>query len=349
MSLPLARIAELVGGHLCGDAQILISDAVILRDAGPAHITLVESEKYTEQLALSKAAAAIVPRGFPAQDIPTIVVDAPREAFAQAVAQFRPAAIASSIGVSEHANIAASAVVADDCSIQANANVGENVRIGSGSLIHSGAHIMSGCMIGKDVVIFPGAVLYANTVIGDRSVIHANAVIGAFGFGYEMVDGQHKLCSQLGNVVIGQDVEIGAGTTIDRGSYGATTIGDGTKIDNQVMIGHNCRIGKHNLLCAQVGIAGSCSTGDYVVMAGQVGLRDHTSIGDRAQIGAKAGVATDLEGGQQYLGAPALPARQQMQIIFAQQKLPELKKKIRQLERQMTEISAIRHPKSEAA
>lgn len=132
---------------------------------------------------------------------------------------------------------------------------------------------MAGCVIGKDTTLFPNVVLYEDTHVGDRVILHAGAVIGAYGFGYREIDGQHTLASQLGNVVIEDDVEIGACATIDRGTYGATTIGAGTKIDNLVQIAHNCRLGQHNLICSQVGIAGSTTTGDRVVMAGQVGVR----------------------------------------------------------------------------
>ena len=165
------------------------------------------------------------------------------------------------------------------------ATIGDDVTIGAGSTIHSGVHIMAGSRIGEDVTIFPNAVLYENTVVGARCLIHAGAVLGAYGFGYEQVDGRHQLSAQLGNVELGADVEVGAGTTIDRGTYGPTVIGEGTKIDDQVMVAHNCRIGRHNMLCSQVGIAGSTTTGDYVVMAGQVGVRDHVNIGDRRGAG----------------------------------------------------------------
>ena len=159
---------------------------------------------------------------------------------------------------------------------------------------------MAGSQIGQDVTIFPNAVLYEDTVVGPRCVIHANAVLGAYGFGYGFADGRHVLSAQLGNVVLGADVEIGAGTTIDRGTYGPTVIGEGTKIDDLVMVAHNCRIGRHNMLCSQVGIAGSTTTGDYVVMAGQVGVRDHVHIGTGAVLGAMAGVTNDVPDGQPH-------------------------------------------------
>ena len=176
--------------------------------------------------------------------------------------------------------------------------VGDDVEIGDHSVIHSGVHLMSGCRIGRQVTIFPGAVLYENTVVGDHCIIHANAALGAYGFGYDTVDGEHQLSAQLGYVELEDRVDVGAGTTIDRGTYGPTVIGYGTKVDNQVMIAHNCRIGKHNIICSQVGIAGSTTTGDYVVMAGQVGVRDHVHIGDQAQLGAQAGVSSDVPGGE---------------------------------------------------
>jgi len=212
------------------------------------------------------------------------------------------------------------------------------VTIGNRTVIHSGVQIMASCRIGDGTVLFPNVVLYENTVVGSRTLIHAGAVIGAYGFGYTLVEGRHRLSAQLGYVELGDDVEIGACTTIDRGTYGATVIGEGTKIDNHVMIAHNCRIGRHNVICSQVGIAGSTTTGDYVVMAGQVGIRDHVNIGERVTIGAKAGVMNDIPSGATYLGIPATPERQQMLMLAAFQKLPELKKQLRSLQHTVTQL-----------
>ena len=161
---------------------------------------------------------------------------------------------------------------------------------------------MAGCKMGAGVTIYPNAVLYENTTVGARSIIHASVVLGCHGFGYRFFEGSHQPAAQLGYVQMGSDCEIGAGTTVDRGTYGPTIIGDGTKIDNLVMIAHNCRIGKHNMICSQVGVAGSTITGDYVVMAGQVGVRDHVHIGKRAILGAKAGVSADVPAGAHVFG-----------------------------------------------
>jgi UDP-3-O-[3-hydroxymyristoyl] glucosamine N-acyltransferase len=175
--------------------------------------------------------------------------------------------------------------------------------------------------------------LYENTVIGDRAIIHGGAVIGAYGFGYTHVAGQHVLSAQLGYVRIGNDVEIGAASTIDRGTYGATSIGDGTKIDNMVQIAHNCRIGKHNIICAQVGIAGSSSTGDYVVIGGQAGLRDHVHIGNGARLGAMAGITNNVPDGAVMLGVPATPEREQKLQLAALFKLPEMRQEFKAMRR----------------
>jgi UDP-3-O-[3-hydroxymyristoyl] glucosamine N-acyltransferase len=193
-------------------------------------------------------------------------------------------------------------------------------------------------------------VVYEGTIVGDDCIIHAGAVLGAYGFGYSVVQGRHERSAQLGYVELGPRVEVGAGTTIDRGTYGPTTIGEGTKIDNLVMIAHNCKIGKHNLLCSQVGIAGSSSTGDYVVLAGQVGVRDHVHIGTGAQIGAQAGVVRDMADGGAYVGSPAGPEREYLACVIGFNKLPEMRKQLKQLQRDVDDLKPGQSgPRAEAA
>ncbi|HSQ55637.1 MAG TPA: UDP-3-O-(3-hydroxymyristoyl)glucosamine N-acyltransferase, partial [Gemmata sp.] len=172
-------------------------------------------------------------------------------------------------------------------------------------------------------------------IIGNRVVIHANAVIGGDGFGYRTQNGSHSKVPQLGWVEIEDDVEVGAGTTIDRGTFGPTRIGMGTKIDNLVMIAHNCQIGRHNLLCSQVGIAGSCTTGEYVVMAGQVGIADHVNVGDRVLILAKSGVPSDIPSDSHMLGYPALPHKEQARVLKTLEKLPEIRKDIKRIKERL--------------
>ena len=236
--------------------------------------------------------------------------------------------------------VSTSAVLGANVDVHPFATIGDDVTIGDGSTIHAGAHIMAGCRIGENVTIFPGAVLYENTIVGDRTIIHAAAVLGAYGFGYELVEGRHNLTAQLGNVVVGADVEIGAGTTIDRGTYGPTVIGDGTKIDDQVMIAHNCRLGRHNMLCSQVGVAGSSTTGDYVVLAGQVGVRDHVHIGNRTVVGAKGGIVNDVPENSRYIGIPATPEREQKLRLAAVSKLPEMRHQVKALQQTVDKLVA---------
>ena len=307
MQTTLGELALLADGQVAGPDNIAIQGAAPLRDALPGEITLVDSADRSRNLAESKAAAIVCPRSFTPGEMPAILVNDVHAAFAKILLHFHPARIAKRIGVSRLSAVSSSATLGANVDVHPFATIGDEVTIGDGATIHAGAHIMAGCRIGENVTIFPGAVLYENTVVGDRSIIHAAAVLGAYGFGYDLVDGRHKLSAQLGNVVVGHDVEIGAGTTIDRGTYGPTVIGDGTKIDDQVMVAHNCRLGRHNMLCSQVGVAGSSTTGDYVVLAGQVGVRDHVHIGNKTVVGAKGGVVNDIPENSRYIGIPATP------------------------------------------
>ena len=339
MSLRLGEIARLVEGKLTGNADLVIEGAATLPVARPGDITLADHPKLAPQLARCEASAVIVPASLQPADRPFITVSDVHGAFARIVAHFRPPRQTRYGGISPQAFVSPSAKVAKGAEVHPHASVGADVEIGSGSIVHSGVRVLDGCKIGANCVLFPNAVLYENTILGQNVIIHAGAVIGAYGFGYTTVDGRHQLCSQLGYVEIGDHVEIGAGTTIDRGTYGPTLIGAGTKIDNLVQIGHNCRIGRHNLICSQVGIAGSCTTGEYVVMAGQVGLADHLHIGDGAMIGAKAGVMTDAIPGKRYLGAPAVEERQFFRSISLIQQLPELRRQLHEAQRALIRLA----------
>jgi UDP-3-O-[3-hydroxymyristoyl] glucosamine N-acyltransferase len=271
-------------------------------------------------------------------DKPYVSVSNVHASFARIVEQFRPASNHRALGVSADAHVSGTARLGPRVAIHAGATIGEDVTVGAGTVIHSGVRVLDGCRIGENVVLFPNVVLYEQTVLGDRVIVHAGAVLGAYGFGYHLEEGRHVRGAQLGYVEVADDVEIGANTAIDRGTYGPTLIGAGTKIDNLVMIAHNCRIGRHNLICSQVGIAGSCTTGDYVVMAGQTGLRDHIQIGDGVILGAKSGVMHSILEPGAWLGIPATPEREQMVKLAATAKLPEMRKEFRALQRQVAEL-----------
>ncbi len=328
----LDDLARLVQGRLLGNATLRISGAATVVDARPGDITLIDQPEKANLLADTAATAAVVPVDFQPRDLPVIQVDDVHGAFARIVRHFRPPRSSCRIGISQHAIVSPSARIGADVDLYTGATIGDDVEIGTGSTIHPGVHIMAGCKIGENVTIFPNAILYEGTIVGARSIIHGCAVLGAYGFGYSFNEGRHQISAQLGYVEIGADVEIGANTTIDRGTYGPTTVGQGTKIDNLVMIAHNCRIGRHNMICSQVGIAGSTSTGDYVSMGGQAGVRDHVHIGEGSVLSAMAGIVHDVPPRSRMMGIPATPDREQRIKQAVLGKLPEMRKQLKRLE-----------------
>ncbi len=342
MPTTVAALARLVDGEVVGDGTVEIASAATLDEATGSDITLVDKLEKSDRLIKAAARAVVAPRDFPlhAASQPAILVDDVHRAFATIVAYFRPPRPCTRLGVSPAALVHPAARLADDVDVHPGASIDADVEIGAGSTIHAGARIMAGCKLGQNVAIFPNAVLYENTVIGDRSVVHAGSVLGGHGFGYRFQDGGHLPMAQLGWVRVGSDCEIGANSTVDRGTYGPTVIGDGTKIDNLVMIAHNCQIGKHNIICSQVGIAGSTVTGDFVILAGQVGIRDHVRIGEGAVLGAKAGVSNDVPAGARMFGVPASPEREQKQLLATLPRLPEMRRQLKALTRKLEHMEA---------
>jgi UDP-3-O-[3-hydroxymyristoyl] glucosamine N-acyltransferase len=334
----LGELAELVGGEVVGNSTTPIHGAAVLSEVGPGQITLADHPERLKQLAATEAAAVVLSADVACEWPTAIRVDDVHAAFSQIIRHFRPPRTQVAVGVSPHAIVSATAQVGQNVNVHPGVTVGDDCRIGDGTTILPGAQILPGATIGRDVTIGPAAVLYEDTVVGDRSIIHGGAVIGAHGFGYHQQAGRHVPAPQLGYVRIGDDVEIGAGTTIDRGTYGATSIGDGTKIDNLVQIAHNCRIGRHNLICSQVGIAGSTTTGDYVVMGGQAGVRDHVHIGSRAMLSAMAGITNDVPDDAVMMGIPATPEREQKLKQAALAKLPEMRKEFKALRRAIADL-----------
>jgi UDP-3-O-[3-hydroxymyristoyl] glucosamine N-acyltransferase len=331
VNFTVKQLADLVQGTVQGDGTIVIAAARPLNVAQPGDITFVADDKHAVLLHQTRASAAVVPSSVPMNGMPLIRVADPLDAFVIIVRHLRGEAEEKPHGIDPLASIHPSATVGEGASIHAFASVGEGSVIGARCRLHAGAAIGRHCQLGDDVVIYPNAVVYDGTLIGDRVILHANCVIGADGFGFRTQGGKHVKVPQFGHVEIGDDVEVGACTTVDRGTFEPTRIGSGTKIDNLVQVGHNCQIGKHNLFVSQMGIAGSCTTGDYVVVAGQVGIADHIHIGSGAVIGAKAGVTKEVPAGQRMLGAPATPEREQKRILMTLEKLPEMRKDLRRI------------------
>ena len=221
-----------------------------------------------------------------------------------------------------------------------NCVLGARVRLGARSVLMGGNDLRADCQLGDDVCLFPNVVLYRKTQLGHRVTIHAGTVIGSDGFGYALDQGRHRKVLQLGNVIIHDDVEIGANAAIDRGTLGPTVIGEGTKIDNLVHVAHNVVMGRHCLIMGQVGFAGSTRLGDYVVVASQSGIADHLKLGNQVVVGAKSGVMRDVADGGRVLGTPAAPDRQAKRQMIAMQQLPELLHRMRELETQVEQLTA---------
>jgi UDP-3-O-[3-hydroxymyristoyl] glucosamine N-acyltransferase len=225
--------------------------------------------------------------------------------------------------------------VAEGVSIGPFAVIEAGARIGAGSRIGAHAYVGKGAAVGQGCVLHPQSTLYAGVVLGDRCIIHSGARIGKEGFGFVWIDGGHRKLPQVGGCVLGNDVEVGCNTTIDRGSIGDTVVGDGTKIDNLVQLGHNDRIGRHVILVSQVGISGSTTVGDGAVLAGQVGVGGHLSIGAGAKIGGQAGVIGDVPAGETYSGYPARPHREAMRSSGLVARLGDLFRRVRAIERRL--------------
>jgi UDP-3-O-[3-hydroxymyristoyl] glucosamine N-acyltransferase len=338
------QLAALVRGRLVGDGTVSIHSARPVTEAGPGDITFIESERYAKLLRTSPASAALVGPHFQRQpsalkdDLAVIEVDDPITAFVAVRRHLAGEQKSRWIGIHPQACVSPTARIGENVAVYPFVYVGDDAEIGAGTTLHPGVVIGDRCRIGEGCTLHPNAVLYADVVLSDRVEIHAGTVLGGDGFGYRQVDGRHVKIPHTGRLEVGSDVEIGANCAIDRATFEATRIGEGTKIDNLVMIGHNNQIGRHNLLCGQVGIAGSCTTGDYVIMAGQAGIKDKTQIGDKVIVGAQAGVHRNIPSGQNVLGAPAIPVREQRRIFQMIARLPEMYRQLRLLSAQIARI-----------
>ena len=343
VAITLGELATLLGAELHGDAAFEVRDVAAVEKAAPDEITFLENERHLSRLAECHAGGVIIGRPvFEVCRIPDgqnwLVVDEPQKAFVAAMLRFRPLRVRPQVGVSERANVSASATIGEGCNVYPGAYIGDDVVLGRNCDVHPGAVVGPGSRLADEVVIHANVVLYPDVIIGSRSIIHANAVIGADGFGYRFEHGRYVRLPHTGSVVIEEDVEIGACTTIDRGMVGMTKIGAGTKVDNLVMIAHNCEIGRHNAFASQVGFAGSATTGDYVRCAGQVGISDHSHLGAGSTLGARSGVHGQVPDGQTYLGAPARPEKEQIRETMALRRVPEMRDQIKKMQLQLAQL-----------
>ena len=344
MSLTLAELAEALAsqGLACeieGDPGATVSSVAALDEAGEEQLSFLANPKYEKDLAATRASAVLIkPNVAVSRKMNLLRTADPYAAVTAAIVRLHGYRRHPWWGVSDRAFIADSAVIGSGANIAPGAHVDQEVRIGDQATIYPGAYVARGCRIGNAVTLFPNVVIYEGCVLGDRVTIHAGSVIGEDGLGYAPVNEKWVKIPQIGNVTIGDDVEIGANCTIDRATLGSTVVARGTKFSNLIAVGHGTKIGEDCLFVAQSGIAGSVRVGRHVTMAGQAGVVGHITIGDNATIGAKAGVTNSVEPGVTVLGQPAVPINDCKRQVAVVQRLPALKNEIKRLRRDVDRL-----------
>jgi len=334
-SYKLHEIAAAIGGDLDGDGDIPISGVAGLREAEPGDVTFLAHPHYETLLETTRASAVIVSRKLETT-LPVIRVDDPYLGLVNVLPMFYPTGPKPiPAGVHESAVVDPSATLGEDVGIGPHCQIDAGVSIGRGTTITFGVYVGEDTTIGEDCYFYPNVTVRERCEIGNRVMLHAGAVIGSDGFGYTQENGIARKIPQVGTVRIEDDVEVGAGSAVDRATLGVTRVGKGSKLDNLVQVGHNVSIGEHNLIAGQTGIGGSTNMGDGVIMGGQVGVRGHLSIGDGVQVGAKTGVWGNVEPGMKVFGFPARELRLATRIHGALARLPDLLSRVRVLEKKL--------------
>lgn len=324
-SISAQELAERLGGALenCPPDR-KITEVLPLDEARGTSLSFLANPKYYDKALQSQAGLILADPKSDLQGQPRMVLANPYWGFAQAIGWLHPEPEPAWVEAPIHPTASLPASVR----IAPGVTIGARSSIGARSVLHPGVHVGDDCVIGDDCELFSGVVLYRRTILGDRVRIHANTVLGSDGYGYVLVDGRHEKVPQAGWVEVGNDVEIGACTTVDRGVLGPTRIKAGTKVDNLCQIAHNVQIGEHCLVVSQAGVSGSTTLGDYVTLAGKVGVVGHVHIGNRCLVGGNSVVAKDLPEGSFVTGFPARPHRQWMESQAALNRLPSLLKKL---------------------
>ena len=341
LALTTGELAAKLGAALEGDPKAVVHGVADLRAARAGQLSFAVKPRYLSAVAASAAAAVIVPQdaAIAAPKPALLRVADPDSAFAAACALFAPPPVVMPRGVHPQASVSPQAKLGADVSVGAFAVVEAGAELGAGTTLYPQTYVGHEAKLGRDCLLYPFASVRERCALGDRVILHNGAVIGSDGFGYAVdAQGVRTKIPQTGIVVLEDDVEIGANATVDRARFGETRIGKGTKVDNLVMIAHNCVIGEHSVLCSQVGLAGTTTLGKHVICAGQAGLAGHLTVGDGAVIGAQAGVPSDLPGGQMYLGAPAVPRLEFGKSLAHVAGLPKLKEHVKNLEARLAAL-----------
>ncbi len=336
--MKLGEIADKLGLTLIGDDDPEINSAAGLDDAGPGQITFIQDEKTASALKKSEASAVIAPDHLKL-DRPALLTNDPRLAFARALELLHPEQ-EEPPGIHESAVISDSAETGDGLFVGAHVSIGAGCRIGDNVSIHAGSRLGANCIVGDDTKIFPNVVIYDNCEIGSRVRIHANTVIGADGFGYIRLDsGEYYKVPQRGIVRLEDDVEVGAGSSIDRATTGVTLVKQGVKIDNQVQIGHNCEVGKNTVIAGCSGIAGSVTFGDGVLIGGMVGVADHVKIASGTMVSANSGVYKSIDEPGIYAGPWVMKMTEYKRFLLANKRIDKINKRLKAAEIRIKEFT----------
>ena len=334
MSFTANQIAELVCGEVVGDGETTLSGFAAAEAAQAGDLTFAEKERHFAAAEESQAAAILVSGSFESSAKVLIRVGNARIAMARLLPHFYPPDVHAA-GIHPSAVVAATARIDPTAHIGPHVMVGENAVIGARSAVLSGSHVGRDCRLGDDVVLHPRVVIYPGSRLGHRVILHSGVVIGSDGFGYILDEGVHRKVLQVGNVILEDDVEIGANSTVDRAALDATVLGRGTKIDNLVHIAHNVQLGQHDIIMGQVGIAGSTTVGDYSIVASQSGIAGHLKIGREVIIRAKSGIMRDVPDKSSILGVPAVPEKQCKRQWLAVQQLPTIIRRVKAMEKSL--------------
>ena len=340
MSITLGELAERMAGRVKGDPTVQIHCVKGMDEAGPGAITFLSNPKYIRKLGTTRASAIIVSEEFADLDRNLLIVDNPYLVFARTTAMLVECKFKPEFGVSQAAVVHPTAQVGSDVAIYPYAYVNRGAKIGDRVALYPGVYVAEECEIGDETVVFSNTVLYPRTVVGQRCVIHANVVIGSAGFGYAPDGHKWEKVPQVCRAVIGDDVEIGANTTINRGALRDTIVGRGTKIDSQVVLSHGVQVGEDCLFVSQAGVAGSATIGNRCTFGGQAAVNGHVTVGDDVTAGGRTGVAHDMEGNQTVWGTPAIDIAKARRCAMLVQRLPEMRDEIRALCRQVEQLEA---------
>lgn len=338
ISITLQDLADKLGAKVQGDGSVRIRSIAPLSTAGEGDLTFVTNVKYVKVLHSTHASAVLLDAP-PAEPVPQplLLHPNPYACLARLLTLFHPEPKKPQ-GVQPGAFVDPKAVVDSGACLMPGAVVAAGAKVGKGSVLYPGVYVGEGASVGEDCVLYPNAVVMHACVLGNRVILQPGAVIGGDGFGFAPEAGAYLKIPQIGNVVLEDDVEIGANTTVDRAVMGSTVVGKGTKLDNLIQVAHNCRIGKHTVMAAMTGLAGSSTVGDHCMFGGNVGLAGHLTIGDQVTLATRTGVMEDILEPGVYWGSPSAPMKDEMKRVALYRDLPEISKRLRKVEKALAKL-----------